>query len=506
MRNEKSTVLTLKKLEKGFSMKQSNLQFSLLFSFMLCFVSVFASGKVLTINNYLDIVAKNNSELKSIEANIDAIKGKLAEIERVYGYSFSAGINYNDDESGRPYSQSNRLSDVSNWNCNASVNKQFETGTQLSLGVNGSYGTYNFVNDAPSHYAISDIAPFVKLQQSLLKDINGGSTKASIAKQKANAKSALYLLEYKKQKLLFDARIAYWNLSYSRTVVYFRKVSFDRKKRVLDWNKKRYEMDLVEKSDLLQSEAAVKSGELNLKLASEDENRANRAFNQFLNIKDDRAKYDVDKFEDKGTSFKVNRTLTKNGTRADVLAALEDVNTALYDQEASKKSKGADLVLEGKYSLNGLEQSSGKAFEHVKNGDRPSYSVGLRYTIPLDFKLRKAMDKGYEAAKISAQSTAESSIIRENNDWIQLLDNWNNAKIRLDLAFEVEKIQKQRYEEDGNLLKRGRSTTYMLLQSEEDLDSATLNVLRGILELIQIYEQAKAFYNGVNEDLQKGIR
>jgi hypothetical protein len=41
----------------------------------------------------------------------------------------------------------------------------------------------------------------------------------------------------------------------------------------------------------------------------------------------------------------------------------------------------------------------------------------------------------------------------------------------------------------------------MVLQSEEDLDAATLNVFKGILELIQIYEQAKAFYSGVAEVL-----
>jgi outer membrane protein TolC len=71
----------------------------------------------------------------------------------------------------------------------------------------------------------------------------------------------------------------------------------------------------------------------------------------------------------------------------------------------------------------------------------------------------------------------------------------------MELAVEVEKIQKQRYEEDRKLLQRGRTTTYMVLQSEEDLDAATLNVLRGILELIQIYEQAKAFYSNINEGL-----
>lgn len=480
-------------------------QFSLLFSFMLCFISVFVYGEMLTIDGYLYMVAKNNSDLKSIQASINAVKGKLAEIERVYAYSLSADLSYSDDKSGRPFSLSQlaKLNEVSNWNYSTSVNKQFVTGTQFSLGINGSYGTYDYVPGAfgDPHYNVSDISPFVRLEQSLWKDINGGSTKAGIYKQKASAKSALYLLEYKKQKLLLDARIAYWNLSYTRTVIDFRKVSFDRKKRLLDWNQRRYEMDLAERSDLLQSQAAVKSGELNLKLAYEDENRANRALNQFLNIKDDKLRYDVEKFEDKGNSFKIDRTLTKKGTRADVLAALEDVNTALYDQEASQRTRGSDLILEGKYSLNGVEQSSGKSFDHIKNGDRPSYSLGLKYTLPLDFKLRKAIDKGYEAAKVSAQTAAESAVVKENNDWVQLLDSWDNARIRTELAIEVEKIQKQRYEEDRNLLKRGRTTTYMVLQSEDDLDAATLNVFKSILELIQINEQAKAFYSGVGEVL-----
>lgn len=478
-------------------------QFSLLFSFMLCFISVFVYGEMLTIDGYLYMVAKNNSDLKSIQASINAVKSKLAEIERVYAYSLSADLSYSDDKSGRPFSQSVKLNEVSNWNYSTSLNKQFVTGTQFSLGINGSYGTYDYVRglSGDSHYNVSDISPFIRLQQSLWKDINGGSTKAGIYKQKSSAKSALYLLEYKKQKLLLDALTAYWNLSYTRTVIDFRKVSFDRKKRLLDWNQRRYEMDLAERSDLLQSQAAVKSGELNLKLAYEDENRANRAFNQFLNIKDDKLRYDVEKFEDKGNSFKIDSVLIKKGTRADVLATMEDVNTALYDQEASQRRRGADLVLEGKYSLNGVEQSSGRSFDNVKNGDRPSYFLGLKYTLPLDFKLRKVIDKGYEAAKVSAQTAAESAVVKENNDWIQLLDNWDNARIRMELVVEVEKIQKQRYEEDRNLLKRGRTTTYMVLQSEDDLDVATLNVFKSILELIQIKEQANAFYSGVSEVL-----
>ncbi|MDR1087620.1 MAG: TolC family protein [Endomicrobium sp.] len=455
---------------------------------------------MLTIDNYLDMIANNNSGLKSIQANIDAIKGKLAEIERVYGFFFTAGISYSDDKSGRPHSHGIKLDDLINWKYDLSLNKQFETGTKLYLGVDGSYGTYDYVNT--DNYSIKDIAPFVKLEQSLWKDINGGSTKASIAKQKASARSQLYLQEYKKQKLLLDATKAYWDLSYAKTVVDFKVVSFDRKKKILEWNQRRYKMDLVEKSDLLQSQAAVKSGELNLKLAYEDENRDNRTFNLFININDDSARYDVEKFEDKGNSFKIDKNLSRKGTRADVLSALEGVNTALYDQEVSQRTRGADLVFEGKYALNDVAQNqTNKSFERIKDGDRSSYSIGLRYTLPLDFKIRKVIDKGYEAAKIAAHSLAESAASKENNDWIELLDNWNNTRIRLEIAFDIEKIQRQRYEEDRKLLERGRTTTYMVLQSEEDLDSSTLNVLKGILQLIKIDEEAKAFYSGVNEVL-----
>ena len=53
-------------------------QFSLLFSFAVCFISVFVYGEMLTIDGYLYMVSKNNSDLKSIQASINSVKGKLA--------------------------------------------------------------------------------------------------------------------------------------------------------------------------------------------------------------------------------------------------------------------------------------------------------------------------------------------------------------------------------------------------------------------------------------------
>ena len=71
----------------------------------------------------------------------------------------------------------------------------------------------------------------------------------------------------------------------------------------------------------------------------------------------------------------------------------------------------------------------------------------------------------------------------------------NDAKLKNIIAVEIEEIQKQRKQEDEMLLKTGRTTTYLALQTEQALDDATLNVLGSVLELIKISETAKTFYD-----------
>ena len=463
-----------------------------------------AYGNTLSEQQYLDLVAENNSELKAVQANIDTVKGKLAEIERTYSYFLSAGATYSDDQSGRAFAiDSLTMNRVSNLNSDVSLNKQFETGTQVSLGLQGSYGDYN--SKASPSYEVTDIAPFVRLEQSLLKEWNGGITKASISMARANAKSVLYLLEYQKQGILLNAKLAYWNLSYARTVIDFRRSSLDRTKKIMDWNQRRYNLDLAEQSDMLQSQAAYKSRELNLKLAYESEVKFSRDFNRLINVVDPKVNYQVENFITVGSlgNFSNSKNLEKKGIRADVLSAMEDVVIAMQAQFVSEKSMGSDLVFTGQFALSGVNKDFPKASSDLAEMNKPSYSVGLRYTLPLDFSLRKTINAGYKSAQIAAERSVENSKLQEESDWLQLVDNWNNAKSRFSLAVEIRDIQQKRNEEDQRLLQKGRSTTYYVLQSEQDLDDANLGMLQTILELISIYEQAETFYNTAADVIDK---
>lgn len=458
-----------------------------------CFFVLNVNADVLTLDNYLSLVSKNNSKLKSIQADIDAINGKLSKTEMIYSYYWDAGINYATDKSGRPFSLSNRLCEVKNLAYATSLSKIFAFGTQVCIGLNGSNTDNLFESNV--NLKIIDMAPFIKLQQSLLKDINGGLTKVSIAKSEADAKSALYLLEYQEQSIFLGAKMAYWNLSYAKTIIDFRKNALNRLESILDWNQKRFNMDLVERVDLLQAQVAVKLGSLSLKNAYDQENKANRAVSQFLNTTDVTIQYDVEKFEEKSKVFNNECELIKDCTRLDVLASMEDVNSIVCDQIINKKTNGADLIINGQVALNGVEQNFESAKDSLANAQSPSYSLDIRYSLPLNFKLKKVLHQGYEASKIAAREKAKFLCIKEVNDWQQLLDDLNDAKVENILTREIERIQKQKKQEDNKLLEMGRTTTYLALQSEQALDDATLNVLRSTLELIKVYETAKTIYS-----------
>ena len=97
-------------------MKMSKLKYvQLAVAAVMAGVAASAGAEMLTIQQYMDLVAKNNSQLISIQANIDAVRGKLAEIDRAYSYFLSAGANYSDDRSGRPYSLVTPINDISNF-------------------------------------------------------------------------------------------------------------------------------------------------------------------------------------------------------------------------------------------------------------------------------------------------------------------------------------------------------------------------------------------------------
>ncbi|MGE4384273.1 MAG: TolC family protein [Endomicrobiaceae bacterium] len=467
---------------------------------IVCLISItnLSYGDFLNQEQYINKVKENNPQIKDIEYTKASITKKLQEVYRAYSVYLNADASYSDDHNRsilNPASVFFQDVDMTAFNLDLSVNKEFNTGTIVTLG----YGTQETTSKYPfigSDYTYGTTAPYIKLEQSLLKNFKGKLTEASIAKAKASAKSLLYLQIYKEQQLLLNAKKAYWKLAYARTVNIFRQNSLARTQKTLDWNQRRYNKDLAEKTDLLQSKAAYKIRELNLKLAKADEIQASRTFNEFINISSDKVDFEIENIEKLGEKFKDIKGLERNdGKRADTLSVISAADSYVYAQKVASKNIGSDLKITGKYALNAADSNISDSFSQLKADKYSSFTIGLNYSLPLDFSVQKSVIEGYDYDIMSSKKQIEQAELSESNGWLQLLQDWDDAKTEYLISRDVFEIQQERNKEEQKLLRTGRSTTYQVLESEQDLDDAILSVYQTSMNAIFVYLESEMLYN-----------
>ena len=483
--------------------------------FALLLISLAPAGNLfaqdtLTLDQYLAQVEANNPDIKSVNLAIKAAYGKTLELDMVYSPYFTADYNYLDDRSGAAFGSTFPIDKMKVNSWDISANEKFHTGSNLSLGYNYTDSEFTlleptalFEGSSPvSTFTGYEMKPFVRLQQSLLRDLNSGLTDAGIKKAKAATRAGQYLLIYKKQQVLMNAKAVYWDLTLAREVVAFRGTSLTRTGKLLKWNEDKVKLDLADKADLLAAQAGYKLRQLNLQLAQEDEVKASRSFNQFLGRSGDTVDFILEKLADKIAYYENLKTLTKTGTRADVLsaqAAYESSESA--DRETYYRSL-PELTAFGQYTAHGLGLQYSDTWNQVANGDKPAYMLGLSFIVPLDYKTLNKVRQGYKNDFYSAKQTLAQAELAAANDWDQLVKDWSNVKSRLSLAQEIMEVQGQRVIQEQTRLERGRSTTFLVLNAENDLDDATLNVYRLVFE--ELMTQARAeLYNTPAQSLEE---
>lgn len=477
---------------------------------MLSILALLAAGAVtgasaqqkMTLEEYIAAVEANNAEIKAADLAIESISNKILELDMAYSPYLSGGYSYTDDRSGDSFGSTLPTDRIQGGGWNLTAAKKFTSGGTLSAGYTSSDATLSLSEPTEvfgpdlgkiSSFTGYEMKPYVKYEQSLLRELGGGLTKAGIMKSKAAARAGQYAQLFKKQQALLKARATYWSLSLSRDVISFRNASLERTRKMLEWTGNRVQLDLAEKSDLLQMQAAVKMRELNLQMASEDETKTCREFNNLLGRTSDTVDVELEKISDKVSDYGQMACLKAAGVRADVLAARANYESSQYADRETQYRARPELSVNGSYSLHGLALSRGDAWSQVRDGDKPAYAIGLTFIVPLDYKTLNKVKHGYKQDFQSAKQSLDKAELSAKNDWEQLCTGWTNVKSRLSLAGEIKAVQEQRLENEQKLFQRGRTTTYQMLTAENDLDDATLNVYRLIYEELMLGAQAELY-------------
>ena len=460
------------------------------------------SAQYTGVDEYLAQVESHNQEIKAIDMTLDSLRRKPLETEMAYSPYISAGAQYMKDKSGPTYGSTLSAKEMDIFSLNAAFNKKWDGGASLSVGYTQAvtaldlYSPLQLTPDQSlSQFTAYDVRPSVRFEQSLIKERAGGLTRSAINKTKLVARQGAYMQVFKRQQIIIKARSAYWALSLAREVVLFRQLSLERAEKLLNWNKKRVALDLADKTDLLQAQAAYKLRQLNYQLAVEDELKAQRAFSELMGKTGDTPAGDIMKLSDMSAAY-ASGDLKRTGERADVLAAAAGYESAHFALKEALHRTGPEVSVYGTASLHGLDIDYGRALSQAGVADKPSYGAGVVFSMPLGRSLIASVRKGYDADLEAAKNTLEKARISAVSDWQDMLNTWRNVKMRMALAVQIRDIQNDRVNNEQKKLERGRTTTFLLLTAENDLDDAIINVYRLMMEQLALAAQAELYNTG----------
>ncbi len=453
----------------------------------------------LSVDQYLTQVEARNPEIRAVDQGFDAMGLKILELDMVYSPFLSGAYTYMDDKSGSGFGSTLQMDEMKASQWSLGLSKKFSTGTSVSAGYSSTNSIINLsqainLGAGPTtNFDGYEIKPVIRLDQSLLRDLGYGLTQVGIDKAKAGVRAAQYMQLFKRQQILLNARMTYWNLVLAKEVVAFRKISLERTQKLMQWNQTRVGLDLADSGDFLQAQAAFKSRQLTLQMADEDVLKAERAFNELMGTTLNAVAVNLDSLVDHVNKYADVPVLIRTGERADVLSARSAYASSEFADKETYLRSLPELSVSASYSLHGLALQSQAAMDQVTHSDKPTYMITLSGVVPLDYwtleKVRDGYRRDYEAAKMQL---AKAELTAANN-WANLSRTWQDVKSRIALAQEVKTIQEKRLLNEQKRFQRGRSTTFQVLTAENDLDEATLNVYRLVFEELITAAQAALF-------------
>jgi len=454
-----------------------------------------AMGGVLKPDDYLNQVIDANSGIKgAIEASQGASL-RVNEGETIYSTNlFATGQNVNDK---RPNSMTAFQGDQTKYK-----SLEFGLSKATSFGLSGkvyyNLSDTNLMNTNSTYVATpsySDGSLRFELNQPLWQNSFGRQFRKMVEVSSAQAQSSSYSKKYESQMLLFEAELRYWKLSAVRETIEILKTNLARTETQATFNKTKFERNLTDETDYLQSKAQLKARQLDLQTALDDEREAMHLFNSAREIDQETVTDDVviPPVEEIISKLAIQKNLP--GPRNDVRAAMEGTKALQAASEISRDKLLPDLSLFSQGSINGRDEKTTNAMSDSFGRDHPYLAFGVKLTFPLDFKMRKEIQAGYTKESAGAQRTLKKKELDQNTEWQNLCTKIERIRERLVLAKDLKDAQKTKLDQERIRQRNGKTTTFQVFSFELEYLSAQLNLVQMKSAAMMLLAQTKTFYN-----------
>jgi len=456
------------------------------------FVKAEVSSTTVTLGNYLEQVSRQNQSFISFEKRQESAVMQVRENDLTLSPNIFSNAQIGSDSKLSampiPLLSYDRV-DTQNYSVGLKQNTRY--GTSLSVSYDVDYT--NYVNMPGSSGPFYDARPVVEISQPLWQNGFGKSTRAQLSATEAKWQVENYTAQAGMRNMLLDAQITYWNLVIARETVKVQEKNLKRSEDIFSYVSDMAKKNLYEKSDVIQAQASLESSRLELKSAKDDEHTALRSFNALKNVPPGTSADTLSSIELE--SLEAVAVPVTHAVKAEVKVAeyqakstAEQLNTSIDQNEPS-------LALYGSYALNGRDSTVSDALSSSYSSGKPTGLVGLKFSMPFDQGAVLDVKKGLQKQSESSTLQYKQKLADQEQEWAELCEKLTDSCERLKMAITIEKLQKDKLENERVRLQQGRTTTYQVLLFEQDHLQSELSFLRAASTVLTLRAKLTVFQN-----------
>ena len=450
----------------------------------------FQNLSAITLEEYLSEVRSKNSGLLASQNAFFAKSKRAEEASFYFRPSLFMNGQYSDDQRpvNAPSFQGTQTL-VSNYQLGLAQN--FRTGTRAQVSYNYRHTEINGASVALlPRSAFYDMYPQIELTQSLWRNFFGAENRAFEQLQNSKLEVSKLADQFHFKEIMLKAESAYCRYYFAEKALQVQKESLESAKKLRDWNKNRVLKNLTDEADLLQAESNYQSREIEFENTLIEVNSARKNFNTVREVDDNGENLNLMPSEKHSLA---NLHIPAKSIREDLLISL--ANSKMADAEAALGAEKNRPTFEvyGQYAHYGRDILLAEGIDKSFSNEHPYKVVGVRFSTPLDFLTANDYKNAYLQEKNAAHIGHQRKIFEAEKEWEELSRRFDEFKRRLELTVKMEEIQKKKLNVEKIQYGRGRTTTFQVLQFEQDYANAQLLKLKNQLELLSVYNQLKLF-------------
>ncbi|MBU0709242.1 MAG: TolC family protein [Candidatus Omnitrophica bacterium] len=356
------------------------------------------------------------------------------------------------------------------------VEKKLPTGTTLSLDATGrknrsdsTFAAFNPYNEAETGISIT---------QELGKNFFGLADRADIKITKLDIENSDYTSLDEIEESIFSVQKAYWNFVLKDIRLSINEEMLDQAHKLYKIYKDKYEIGLVEESELLAMEALMSARLSEVFIAELEKDNAKNdllflinhgEFEQRIRAKDtlDSSTKPADIYEELKEAIKHRR---------DYIRKTNELKINNIEVVVKKNSLWPQIDLEATFTRNNLDSDRGSAWSGLSDNSNDEASFALSFKMPLENREAKAEleSKKLENQKLLLElKRTERNILRELHNQVNQVNTMQN---QVELFQATVKIHENKLEKQIERLNYGRSDADTLIRYEEDLLGARLSL------------------------------